>query len=116
MPVTANIRYLVAKVERQHALLEAMRQRAPRPVTSMELSQRLEVSTRTVERDVRALVLAGVPIVAKKGHDGGYSIDARAVLPPITLTPGEAAATVASLVSLGPFTTATATTALQKLV
>jgi predicted DNA-binding transcriptional regulator YafY len=114
--VTANIRFLVARVERQHRLLEAMRQRAPRPLTSAELSQRLEVSTRTVERDIAALVAAGVAVVTRKGRSGGYSFDARSTLKPITFTPGEAAALVASLVALGPFATATAATALQKLL
>jgi predicted DNA-binding transcriptional regulator YafY len=38
------------------------------------------------------------------------------VLPPVTLTPGEASALVASLVAVGPYTSATAQSALAKLL
>ncbi len=62
------------------------------------------------------LVNAGVPIVVRRGPGGGYRIDARRELPPLTLTPGEAAALIASLVSLGPYASATAVSALQKLI
>jgi len=41
---------------------------------------------------------------------------ALARLPPITLTPGEAATLIASLVAVGPYTSATARTALDKLL
>lgn len=37
-------------------------------------------------------------------------------LPPMSFTPGEVAALVASLVALGPYTSATACSALDKLV
>ena len=37
-------------------------------------------------------------------------------LPPVDLTPGEAAALVAALVAIGPYTSATARTALDKLL
>ncbi len=116
MAVTANLRYLVARVERQHAVLEVLRQRAPRLVTATDLSKRLEVSTRTVERDIAVLTGAGVPIWARRGRGGGYAIDSRASIDPVTFTPGEAAAVVASLATLGPFGTATATSAIDKLV
>jgi predicted DNA-binding transcriptional regulator YafY len=36
--------------------------------------------------------------------------------PPVTLTPGEASALVASLVAVGPYTSATAQSALAKLL
>jgi predicted DNA-binding transcriptional regulator YafY len=51
----------------------------------------------------------------KRGADGGYRLDVRPVLPPIALTPGEAAALIASLVAVGACTSATARTALDKL-
>jgi len=113
MAVTANLRHLVARVERPHAVLEALRQRAPRPVTAVELSERLEVSTRTVERDLGVLTAVGVPIQARKGRGGGYSIDTRVNVGPVMFTPGEAAAVVASLVTLGPFATAAAASAIE---
>jgi predicted DNA-binding transcriptional regulator YafY len=38
------------------------------------------------------------------------------VVPPVTFSPGEVAALVASLVALGPYTSATACSALGKLL
>ena len=43
-------------------------------MTAAELSERLEVSVRTVYRDAQALSEAGVPIYAGRGKGGGISI------------------------------------------
>ncbi|WP_432492604.1 helix-turn-helix transcriptional regulator [Kineococcus auxinigenes] len=43
-------------------------------VTARELAERLEVSERTVQRDVAELVAAGVPVVSVRGVAGGYRI------------------------------------------
>ena len=43
-----------------------------RRMTVRELAQRLEVSVRTVYRDMEALNTAGIPITAERGADGGW--------------------------------------------
>jgi predicted DNA-binding transcriptional regulator YafY len=103
-------------IERQHALIEELRARAPRFVPGADLALRTGTTVRTVERDLARLVAAGVPIQVRRGPGGGYRIDARHELPPLTLTPGEASALIASLVAVGPYISASAQTALGKML
>jgi predicted DNA-binding transcriptional regulator YafY len=103
-------------IERQHALIEELRARAPRFVPGADLAARTGTNVRTVERDIARLVAAGVAVQVRRGPGGGYRIDARRELPPLTLTPGEAAALVASLVAVGPYISAAAHSALAKLL
>jgi len=112
----ANPHMAIARVERQHRLIEALRRRAPRLVTGDQLGADLGVSTRTIERDIAELLDAGVPIDVVRGPGGGYAIDARSKLPPVTLTPGEAAAIITALVAVGPYSSGTARSALTKLI
>jgi len=44
-------------------------------MTGREMSKRLEVSLRTVHRDMEALSMAGVPVFALRGARGGWQID-----------------------------------------
>jgi len=43
-------------------------------LTVAELAQRLEVSPRTVQRDLEAMSLAGVPVYPTRGRGGGWSL------------------------------------------
>src|SRR5688572_24289103 len=61
-----------------------------RRVRARDLAARLEVSERTVYRDVAALSEAGVPVVALPG--AGYELAEGFYLPPLVFTPGEAGA------------------------
>ena len=112
----ANPDFAIARVERQHRLIDELRRRAPRYVTATVLAHELGVSTRTIERDISRLLDAGIPIGVLRGPGGGYSIDARSKLDPVVFTPGEAAAMISALVTLGPYTSPASGRALNKLV
>ena len=43
-------------------------------MTGADLARELEVSVRTIYRDALSLQIAGVPLVAESGHDGGYEL------------------------------------------
>jgi predicted DNA-binding transcriptional regulator YafY len=43
-------------------------------VTSRELARRLEVSERTIHRDMDALGAAGIPVYAERGANGGWAL------------------------------------------
>ena len=45
-----------------------------RRITAGELAKRLEVSERTIHRDMDALSGAGVPVFAERGNGGGWSL------------------------------------------
>src|SRR5919206_290139 len=57
-----------------------------------ELAARLEVSARTLRRDIDRLRDLGYPVQAQRGVDGGYQLAAGAALPPLVLDDDEAVA------------------------
>jgi predicted DNA-binding transcriptional regulator YafY len=81
------------RADRLFQLLQLMRGR--RLSTAEWLAQRLEVSTRTVYRDVAALQAQGVPIEGEAGV--GYRVARDYNLPPLMFTAEQAQALVASV-------------------
>src|SRR5919107_4802725 len=63
----------------------------------LELADRLEVSVRTLRRDVERLRELGYPVEAHRGVDGGYQLAAGAALPPLVLDDDEAVALAVGL-------------------
>jgi predicted DNA-binding transcriptional regulator YafY len=61
------------------------------------LAERLNVSPRTVRRDVDRLRELGYPVTAIKGPDGGYRLDAGGDLPPLLFDDDQAVALAVAL-------------------
>lgn len=104
------------RADRLFQLLQLMRGR--RLSTADWLAQRLEVSTRTVYRDVAALQAQGVPIEGEAGV--GYRVARDYNLPPLMFTAEQAQALVASVriarSRLDPALAAQAEEALSKIL
>src|SRR3954466_4349767 len=62
-----------------------------------ELADRLEVSPRTLRRDVDRLRELGYPVNAARGAAGGYQLQAGAAVPPLLLDDEEAVAIAVGL-------------------
>ncbi|MGO4243714.1 helix-turn-helix transcriptional regulator, partial [Janibacter sp. RAF20_2_2] len=60
------------RADRLVSLVLLLRQRGQ--LTADVLAKELEVSTRTVVRDIEALSAAGVPVYVERGRHGGYSL------------------------------------------
>ncbi len=75
------------RLERITAILLLLQEKA---CTSEEIARRFEISKRTVLRDVQALCEMGVPVIAREGAGGGYSLPEDYQLEPLPLTSHEA--------------------------
>jgi predicted DNA-binding transcriptional regulator YafY len=62
-----------------------------------ELSERLEITARTLRRDVDRLRSLGYPVNSTSGAAGGYQLAAGATLPPLLLDDDEAVAVAVGL-------------------
>jgi predicted DNA-binding transcriptional regulator YafY len=104
------------RTDRQFALVEELRTAAPEPRAARWLADRLNVSVRTIERDLAALQQSGLPVYGDRGRRGGYVLDTGRTLPLLNMTPDEATAISVALRELqgAPFEAA-ARTALEKL-
>jgi predicted DNA-binding transcriptional regulator YafY len=79
-------------------LLEILELLQSRPVVSgAQIAERLGVDRRTVRRYVAALQELDIPVEGERGIGGGYRLRAGYRLPPLMLSPQEAAAVVLAL-------------------
>lgn len=62
-----------------------------------ELAEHLDVTIRSVRRDIDRLRALGYPVLASSGHGGGYRLGPGRTLPPLLLGPGEAVAVAVGL-------------------
>lgn len=88
------------RTDRLHAISEALRRAGSTGMTSARLADDLEVSIRTIKRDVSALQQTGALIWAQPGPGGGYVLDTAANLPPVAFTPSQAVAVATALAVL----------------
>jgi len=79
------------RADRLFQIIQIMR-RSTRPVTASQLAAELEVSQRSVYRDVADLIGQTVPIHGEAGV--GYVLDSDFDMPPLMLTPDELEAAV----------------------
>ncbi|WP_308121717.1 helix-turn-helix transcriptional regulator, partial [Actinotalea ferrariae] len=77
------------------ALLSLLQARRDWPAAV--LSDRLDVSDRTVRRDVDRLRELGYPITSTRGRDGGYRLEAGSALPPLLFDDDQAVALAVAL-------------------
>jgi predicted DNA-binding transcriptional regulator YafY len=99
--------------------LLALLQRS-RPWNADQLAAELQVSDRTIRRDVGRLRSLGYPVTSATGVEGGYELAAGAALPPLTLDPVEAVTVFVALrdaaATADPEQGAAARRALEKVV
>jgi predicted DNA-binding transcriptional regulator YafY len=91
-PMMGNMATTSARLLKLLSLLGA------RPSWSgQDLADRLEVSTRTIRRDLDSLRELGYPIHTVKGPDGGYRLGVGSKLPPLLLDDEQAVAVAVAL-------------------
>ncbi|MCA9619858.1 MAG: WYL domain-containing protein [Myxococcales bacterium] len=105
------------RTDRLFAIHSALQTAGSRGRTAAWLAERFEVSTRTIKRDVAALVQSGVPVLSQDGRGGGYQLARQVALAPVSFTSAEATAVAIALASEPqlPFA-ADGEAALQKLL
>jgi predicted DNA-binding transcriptional regulator YafY len=82
-------------IDRALALLLALS--GGKLVQATDLAKQLEVSLRTVYRDIDRLLRLGVPVEAERGAHGGYRLAEGYLQPPVGLTRAETAALLVAL-------------------
>ncbi len=84
-------------------------------VTSKELAQRFEVSSRTIYRDIETLSSAGIPVYMRKGKGGGISLLPNFVLNKAVITDKEKEEILSSLKAVNAVNLNKTDTTLNKL-
>lgn len=102
--------------DRLTAIVEELRRAGPAGRTAASLAARLDVSVRTIRRDLLALQDAGVPVGGISGPGGGYVLAEHATLPPVAFTQGQAAAAAGALAAAGGTLSREGAAALEKLL
>src|SRR5512141_2627226 len=92
---------VMKRTERLCAVAEALRRAGDRGLTAAQLAADVDVSVRTVKRDLEALASAGLPIWGRPGPGGGYGMSEGASLPPVNFTPAQALAISAAVAAAG---------------
>lgn len=87
----------MSRKDRLYALMGRLRD--GRLHTAEAMAQDLNVSVRTIYRDMEVLAASGVPVEGTRGH--GYTIAAAITLPPLNLTEAELDALHVALAALG---------------
>ena len=75
------------KTERLNAIIYILKEKGK--LTASEIAALLEVSERTIYRDIDALSQMKVPIIAYEGIQGGYELDPNYFIPSIKLSESE---------------------------
>lgn len=86
-PLTFKTLYAMEKAARLVDILQLLK--AHGPLTAHQLADKLEVTPRTIYRDIEALTLWGQPIIAEAGHGGGYSLPPGYAVDPKMFTSNE---------------------------
>ena len=84
-------------------------------VTSKELAERFEVSSRTIYRDIETLSSAGIPIYMSRGKGGGISLLPNFVLNKTLITDDEKEDILSSLKAVSAINLCKSDTAIKKL-
>lgn len=69
-------------------------------LSAAELARQLEVSKRTIYRDIETLSAVGVPVYAEPGREGGFKLVEGYFMPPVAFSVGEATSLLIGLVLL----------------
>ena len=88
------------KLDRMIGILSILLQH--KKVTAPYLAEKFEVSRRTINRDIEALCMAGIPLITEQGQNGGISIMDGYKIDRTLLSTSDMQAILAGLKTLSP--------------